>query len=89
MQLDKARVTLWNGERFKLVSPEVFGDSLRGVLKDGTIRSVALADVKKLEMQTVDPVRSTILADFVLCTMTSALFPDSSCTSDDEEYTVE
>lgn len=82
-------MTLWSGARFKLTSPEVYGDSLRGVLKDGTVMSVAMADVKKLEMQTVDPVGSTILADLVMCTMMSAIFPNGSCTSDDEEYTDE
>lgn len=84
MQLDQARVTPWIGERFKLTSPEIFGDSLRGFLADGTVRTVGLIDVKQFEMRTVDPVRSGILVDLVMCTVVAVISPNGTCESDGE-----
>jgi hypothetical protein len=85
MQLDQARVTPWIGERFQLTSPEIFGDSLRGFLADGTVRTVGLVDVKKFEMRTVDPERTMTLISVVVCAVGFALAKATTCTPDEEE----
>lgn len=85
MQLDQARITLWSGERFKLTSPHVFGDSLSGVQKDKSVRKLALADVKKFEMQTIHPERSMLLAGVVVCSIFSMIAHGGTCESEDGE----
>lgn len=49
--VQEARLTLASGERFELRAPRVNGDSLRGLGMNGKPRSVALADVTKVEVQ--------------------------------------
>jgi len=47
----KVRVTLQGGEQFELDWPDLAGDSLRGVVRKGSIRSVVLADVTTVEIR--------------------------------------
>lgn len=49
--VQEARLTLASGERFELRAPRVYGDSLGGLDMNGKPRSVALADVTKVEVQ--------------------------------------
>jgi len=88
-QLNEIRVTPMNGKRFTLRAPEVFGDSLRGFLKDGTLKRMALVDVKKVEAHVVDPEKSMLMVDVVMCMITSALGDASECSSEGWESTEE
>lgn len=85
LQLDQARITLWSGERFKLASPRVFGDSLSGLQKDKSMRKLSLADVKKFEMHTINPERSMLLVEVVVCSIFNTIAHGGSCESDDGE----
>lgn len=85
MQLDQARITLWSGERFKLASPRVFGDSITGLQKDKSVRTLALADVKKFEMHVIHPERSMLLTEVVVCSLFNVMARGGTCESEDEE----
>jgi hypothetical protein len=85
LQLDQARITLWTGERFKLDSPQVFGDSVSGLQQDKSVRRLALADVKKFEMHTIHPERSMLLVEVAVCSIFSVIARGGACTAEDEE----
>jgi hypothetical protein len=51
--VNAARVTIRTGERLELDAPLVTGDSLRGFLLDGSMRSLALTDVTAVEVRRV------------------------------------
>lgn len=53
-----ARVTLRTGERLELDFPRVEGDSLSGFLFGGELRTVALADVVRVEAKKVSAGRT-------------------------------
>ena len=86
-KLDQARgITLWTGERFKLDSPRAFGDSVSGMQKDKSVRKLALADVKKFEMHTIHPERSTPCWSKRPCaSIFSVIARGGTCESEDEE----
>jgi len=85
MQLNEARITPWIGKRFVLASPVIIGDSVRGLSKDGTLRTVGLIDVKRVEMHVVDAGRSMALIGVVICSIGFAIGQVTSCTPDDSE----
>jgi len=81
-----AHVTLRNGERLKFDSLQVDGDSLRGFLKGGVPRSVALASVEAVELRMQDDEKTAQLTDAIFCAVISTFGGESSdCTSGDEE----
>jgi len=80
-----ARVTLVSGARLEFDSLKVNGDSLRGFLKGGVQKGVALADVQAVQLRREDMEKTEALTVAVMCTILSVLGHPESCSSGDEE----
>ena len=92
--IEKARVTLKNGERFELATPVVYGDSLRGVPPGGPARSIALADVAKVEVQKGDAAKTAglvvgvlLLGGLVAGAIALASYQAPTCSLEGADYT--
>jgi hypothetical protein len=92
--IDKARVTLVNGQRFEMTKVRVDGDSLRGSGYGVGERGIALADIKKLEVAKPDAAKTVGLVlgigAFVGLTVAVAAamseWGSESCTVEGVEY---
>lgn len=88
------RVSLKDGERFELKSPQIYGDSLRGFTLSGPPRSIAMDDVTKLETTNVSAVKTAalvagivVVGGIVLGALAAASYSSSSCSLQGIEYT--
>lgn len=80
-----ARVTLRSGERITFVSVQVTGDSLKGVLKGGESRTIALTYVEMVELRVYDSEKSDLWTNVAVCAVISTLGGESDCASEDAE----
>ena len=88
------RVSLKDGERFELKSPQIYGDSLRGFTLGGPPRSVAMEDVTKLEAANVSAAKTAalvaglvVVGGLVVGALAAASYSSSSCSLSGIEYT--
>lgn len=88
------RVSLKDGKRFELKSPQIYGDSLRGFTLSGPPRSVAMADVAKVESTNVSAAKTAalvagiaVVGGIVLAAVAAASYSSSSCSLQGIEYT--
>jgi len=92
--IEKARITLINGEQFEMATPVVSGDSLRGIPPGGPARSIALADVAKVEVQKADAAKTAglvagvlLLGGLIAGAVALSSYSSSSCSLDGVDYT--
>jgi hypothetical protein len=91
--IDRARVTLLNGQRFEMRKVQVDGDSLRGTGYGVGVNGIALADIKKVEVAKPSAGKTVALvlgigavAGLVAGAIAMASWGSESCTVEGVEY---
>lgn len=64
--VEKARVTTDSGKRFEIMFPRVNGDSLQGTTRDGAPVSVAMANVREVEVRAPSDTKVVLLVFGIL-----------------------